>query len=251
MSGPAHNPKALAEFQNGETRLVYARYRARPDAGPFYLEDGKAAKLKGWAKEHLECFMPECGDRRLTTVFRTGKRDGFTHYRGAGGHSLEGLFHQQAKALIERWMAVRYPRLAVQTEQRTRSGERRADVMVTWPDGRQLAIEVQYEPLTPEAWRIRQTSYEQQGIPVVWLLGHLEPLLRPAGLPGQIGLGVLHQAIAEAGSPLLWINPTEGKVGSAWVRSIPDAETNRVFCVRPGEADLRGFLEPTPSRTAT
>src|SRR4051812_39769885 len=108
MSGPAHNPKTLAEFQNGETRLVYARYRADPNVRPFFLEDGKAADLKEWTKAHLECFMPECRDRRLTTVSRTGKRDGFTHYRGAGGHARESLFHQQAKATIERWVASRY-----------------------------------------------------------------------------------------------------------------------------------------------
>jgi hypothetical protein len=45
----------------------------------------------------------------------------------------------QAKALIARWVRIRWPEVRVQEEEATASGDRRADVMLTWPDGRQVA----------------------------------------------------------------------------------------------------------------
>jgi hypothetical protein len=50
-------------------------------------------ELKAWVKEHLECLMPGCPDRRLTAVNRSQsrRRDGFTHRQGAGKHGIEGF----------------------------------------------------------------------------------------------------------------------------------------------------------------
>ena len=63
--------------------------------------------------------------------------------------------------------------MVVKAEERTTTGERRADVMLTSPTGRQVAFEVQYAPLTVKAWRGRHRSYRAAGIVDVWLFGHL------------------------------------------------------------------------------
>lgn len=221
----AHDPEVLAAFQDGETRLLYARSKADPDAPPYYLQDGTAKQVRSWAKEHLECFLPDCADRRLTTVSRVGRRDGFKHFTGAGGHSQEGIFHQQAKALIVRWATALHSEVLAVAEQATGSRRRRADVMLTWPDGRQVAIEIQYAGLSVDAWQARHDSYQQQGLVDVWLLGHLRPQLRPArrlsnepanATAGKVEIGPLHQAIVAAGVPLLWIDPIHERVGAAW-----------------------------------
>jgi hypothetical protein len=227
----AHDPEVLAAFQDGETRLLYARHKADLNAPPYYLEDGTATQVRSWAKEHLECFLPDCTDRRLTTVARAGKRDGFKHLPGAGGHSREGVFHQQAKALIARWAAALHPGVQAVAEQTTRSRQRRADVLLTWPDGRQVAVEVQYAGLSVDAWQARHASYQEQGVLDVWLLGHLRPQLRPArrwshepegAAAGKVDLGPLQQAIVAAGVPLLWINPVQERIGTAWTVEEPD-----------------------------
>ncbi|MDT0213932.1 competence protein CoiA family protein [Rothia sp. ARF10] len=260
MGGPAHQPDALAAFQNGEERLVYARYKDRPDEQPYYLEDGTAREVRAWAKEHLECFMPECSARRLTTVARSNKRDGFSHMAGAGGHSKEGLFHQQAKALIARLVADRFgSEVTAVLEQATASRERRADVMLTWTNDRQVAVEIQYAALTPTAWRERHQSYVDQGIACVWLLGHLPPHLRARGVratsPGSggsggcVSLGPLHQAMVEEGVPLFWINPIEESIGTVWTNA-PAHECEEQFCgFDSNDRDFQVPLRPTPYPT--
>jgi hypothetical protein len=230
VSGPAHDAKALAAFQNGEERLVYARYKDRPDDPPYYLEDDTASQVRAWAKEHLECFMPDCTSRRLTTVARTGKRDGFKHGKGAGGHAREGLFHQQAKALIARWVRERWPDVQAVPEQATYSKKRRADVMLTWRDGSQVAVEIQYAPLTPQQWRTRHQSYLDQGVTPVWLFGHTSKHLRQARrepwqneeqVAGRINLGVLQRAMLDDKVLPLWVNPVDEQIGACWVYRTP------------------------------
>ncbi|MFC7597570.1 competence protein CoiA family protein [Terrabacter sp. GCM10028922] len=243
MSPTAHDRSALAKFQDGEERLVYARLRADPDAPLYFLEDGTAREVRAWAKQHLVCFMPDCGARQLTTVSRATRRDGFSHRRGAGGHARESLFHQQAKALIGRWVSARYRgEVTARLEQATESGERRADVMLTWPSGQQLAVEIQYAALTPTQWRARHESYLSQGLSCMWLLGHLPPNLREArgvtatsvGSGGAVALSALHQAMIAAQVPLMWINPIEESVGTVWTHA--DAhECEDYPCRCPGD----------------
>lgn len=217
VGGGKHASAALAGFQNGETRLVYARRRDNPTE-LFYLEDGTASDLRSWAKEHLECFMPVCENRRLTTVARRRRRDGFTHMSGSGGHSPESMFHQQLKVLVEQWARDKYPDVEVRQEQWTRSRARRADVMITSADGsRQVAVEVQYSPLDPSEWQARHDSYASQGIHDVWLFRPSAPHLRASAVDGYVKLGLLHQTMAAAGVPLLWINPVEGLIGTVMV----------------------------------
>ena len=228
MGASTHDPKALAQFQSGEERFVYARHKLNPTGPLFYLEDGQAASLRSWAKEHLECFIPRCPDRALTTVSRRYKRDGFTHRAGAGRHSRESLFHEQGKALVARWVTQRYPTVSVVIEQASNDRTRRADVMLTWPDGRKVAVEVQYAALSATAWQARHDSYRSQGIVDVWLFGHhglgRERHLRPArahtfedtsDVSGIFELSPVHRAIAAAGMPIFWISPIEEQIGTA------------------------------------
>ena len=177
-----HRWQDLASFQSGEIRLVYARHKAQPGE-VFYLEDGEALELREWTKSELECLMPECADRRLTTVSRarSGRRDGFMHMRGAGGHAPESLFHRQAKLRIVEWVSRRYPSLAVRAEEIAADGERIADVMISsrTPPGR-LAVEIQYSKLAYRSWLDRHESYRNAGVNDVWLFGHASQHLGPS-----------------------------------------------------------------------
>jgi len=257
MAKPAHDRVTLAHFQGGEERLVYARYRDRPDESLYFLEDGRAGEVRLWAKEHLECFLPECRDRWLTTVARRAKRDGFMHRKGAGGHAPEGLFHAQGKALIERWVREQYPDVQVGVEQSTKSKQRRADVMLTWPDGAQVAVEVQYAAIPPEEWQRRHDSYREQGIEDVWLFGHIPPHLRQSRPPADHDIALLpvHYAVLEADVPLLWMNPILELVGTAW-QTIPIREGHAArvteYDVPPAWNDLgaqSGKFEHVPLST--
>jgi hypothetical protein len=222
VGAPRHSAELLAAFQDGERALVYARYRDDPTAPLYRLHDGEARQQRAWAKTHLECFMPDCPDRRLTTVSRhPRKRDGFSHYAGAGGHSTESLFHQQAKALIASWARQQDTRLVVAVEEATTGRERIADVMVTGPNGHRVAIEIQYSALTPDQWQARHDSYARQGIVDVWLFGHHGAHLRPdnggqlADEGSWIRLSPLHEHVVAAQVPLLWINPITAQVATA------------------------------------
>lgn len=256
MGGTTHDRTALAAFQDGEERLVYARCQDRPDDPPFFLEDGAAHEIREWAKEHLECFMPKCADRRLTTVARTLRRDGFRHLAGAGNHSRESLFHQQAKALIVRWLTSSHSGVSAEAEVATASGERRADVMVTFPDGRQVAVEIQYSSLPTREWSERHESYLHQGITPVWLLGHLPPHLRaktsvkgPNGEPEEaVHLSDLQRVMTAAGVPLLWISPIEEQVGASWVLT-EHTSPYRLGPTAERAAELNGFQRPVTDRS--
>lgn len=256
MVGPVHTSDALAEFQNGETRMVFARYRdAAPDAPSYFLEDGTARDkdLKAWVPGHLECLMPECPDRRLRAVNRSehsGRRDGFSHRSGAGKHSPEGLFHQQGKALIQSWVSRAYPDVEVALEVATATRERIADVMVTWPTGQRMAVEIQYAPLTVEAWLTRHQSYLSQGIMPVWVLGHHGAHMKTARAPvypdwktsaGQAQLSRLQQKMTEHDAMVLWINPVDRTIATPWTveRVAGQPDIYEVFC--RSETD-RAFL---------
>jgi hypothetical protein len=89
---------------------------------------------------------------------------------------------------------------------------------VTSSTGRQMAIEIQYSPLTPDEWASRHASYQRLSIIDVWLFGHNGRHLRATrnGEPGEVDLSPMLEAIAAAGVPLLWINPITEEIGTAW-----------------------------------
>lgn len=227
MGGLArHTAAELAAFQNGERCLVWARRR---DTGEhFRLTDGSAGALREWAAIHLECLMPDCADRRLRTVSRhPRRRDGFRHHAGSGGHSPESEAHQQGKAAIADWARshLAHEGVTVRMEASTSDRKRIADVMVTWPDGSQVAIEVQYAALSVQEWQERHDSYRRSGITDVWLFGHTGRHMRTEPSPGarrdeaRVRLGDLPRALRRAELPLLWLHPVQGRVGTVGVET--------------------------------
>jgi hypothetical protein len=85
------------------------------------------------------------------------------------------------------------------------------DVLVVFPDGRRFAVEVQYAPLTIDAWRHRHDGYRAHGIVDIWLFGHIPPHLRAArGRPGEPPRFVfteLLEAVELEGGIARWIDP--------------------------------------------
>lgn len=203
----------LAAFQNGERALVFARHRDDPSAPLFHIDyDGATKAVKARTREHLECFMPDCADRRLKAVHRSTKRDGFSHMPGSGGHSPESLFHHQSKALIASWVKRDWPDVRVDVELATETRDRIADVMLTWVDGARVAVEIQYSAITVDDWIERHLSYRAQGIVDVWLFGHTGKHMRTSNM-GQVSLAPVHEAVVTAGLPLFWINPITAQIG--------------------------------------
>lgn len=182
---------ALGNLMSGDGRLVFVRYRDAPTE-PYYLEDGSASDpgMREFVRDELECLLPGCADRRLHLVNRHGgrrqQRDGFRHSSGTGGHSAESLFHEQAKLRIQRWLRDTRPELQVQLEGATADRSRRADVLITWPNGRSVAVEIQYSPLPVNDWIERHRSYQAQGITDLWLFGNDTTYLRRRSLWGRV-----------------------------------------------------------------
>ena len=213
-----HSKADLAAFQDGETRLVYARYRdERP--GLYLLADGTATEQRPFTKEHLTCLVPDCRFPDLTTVARARGRDGFRHFAGGGGHEAEGLFHRQAKIALAQWLRAKYPASTVREEESSdRKRSRVADVMITAPSGVRIAFELQYASLTPESFLERHASYIAQGIQDVWLFGHYGAQMRPNDShydDENVKLNPTHRALVDLGMPLLWFNPILREIATA------------------------------------
>lgn len=221
-----HDQETLRAFQSGETALVYARYRDRPDEPPYFLIDGTASDLQVRAMaEQVECLMPECPDRRLRVVNRHSSvrtaRDGFRHHAGAGCNpTAESLFHKSGKEAVRRWVLTHRPGLRVEVEVPLPGRERVADVMVTSPDGRRLAIEIQYAKIGVAEIEERTRAYRDAGIGIQWVFGHHGHHFKPdehlTWLSG-VRLGDAQRAVIKAGCRLLWLNPISGQVATPTV----------------------------------
>lgn len=206
-----HKP-TLATFQNAEEAFVWGRNKVSDEL--WYLEDDEAVNQRAFVNEKIVCPVPGCG-ARLTTAHRTKKRDGLQHFATAGGHSRESVFHSQGCALIESWLNATYPNSHAQREEYTNEqGERRADVLLTGPTGHRVAFEIQYSPITPDAWRRRHESYRQQGIVDVWLFGHSGKQLK-LDAEDRLKPNPTHDEVVASGSALMFINPTERLIGVA------------------------------------
>ncbi len=154
-------------FLSRDQRIVYARYKDRL-SDIYLLEQGQAETQREFTRGQLECMMPDCSARRLTTVSRShsGRRDGFRHFaKGHGNHSPESLNHQQAKLAVASWISRRHPGLLVQLEQPVGARDRVADVLVTSvTSGKRMAIEIQYSGMSIAQWRERHESYASMDV---------------------------------------------------------------------------------------
>jgi hypothetical protein len=204
----------LAAFQiGGEERFLWG-LDSRTDK-MFFLEEDAGREQHDHVVANVVCPVPGCG-APLTTVHSTVKRDHLRHLvKDTGGHGLESFFHAQGCALVHSWLTKRYPDCAVIREEYTNAeGERRADVLITGPSGEKMAFEVQYSPLTHDAWTERHESYQAQGIKDVWLFGHTEKQLK-LDVAGTLRSKPVLDAVAAAGVPVLFINPTTEQLAIA------------------------------------
>jgi hypothetical protein len=202
-----------------ELRQLFARDRRLDLNAPLvFIEIGAAGRLRAECHAgHLVCPFPACPDARLIT--RGGsRRDHFAHRRAADSvtHAPEGWYHLCAKYLVGDWVQRHYPAARVQVDREAVDNGQVPDVLVVFPDGRRFAFEVQYAPLTVDAWRARHAGYRAQGIVDVWLFGHVPPHLRAArGRPGEAPRFILSQlleAVELEGGVARWIDPDERSV---------------------------------------
>lgn len=202
----------LAAFQGGDPVFTWGLDKV--SGALWHLDDDTAIQHRAFVKEQVVCPAPGCG-ADLTTVHNSAKRDGLRHLAGPGGHSPESIFHSQGCAIIQAWLAEKYPKSVARREEYTnKAGERRADVLLTATDGTRVAFEVQYSALTVAEWKARHDSYRGQGIVDVWLFGHTSKQLKlDAG--GFVAPTAVHEAVVASGSPLLFINPAgdEPRIG--------------------------------------
>ncbi|TFC06543.1 competence protein CoiA family protein [Cryobacterium sp. MDB2-33-2] len=228
-----HTPQELQRFQRGETRHLFAAYRdGRP--GLFFLEPGAAHTERDFTKEHLRCAVSSCTSPDLTIAGPQMKRHGFRHLHAPNlNHGPESEFHIAAKGVIERWASGQDVTVVARLEQDPDgTRERRADVLVTWPDGAMLAFEPQYSSLPLSSWQKRHAWYADHDIPDVWLFGHGGQQLRTSGEGGLIKLSQVQLAAART-RPVLWINPDQELIAT-----IDAKDTKRWNGVEP----LRGRL---------
>jgi Competence protein CoiA-like family len=202
-----------------EVRQLFARdRRLPPDAPLVFIEIGAAGRLRAdCAAGQLVCPVPDCPDPRLITRGGT-RRDHFAHRHvvDATSHAPERWYHLCAKHLIGDWARHRYPRARVQVDHEAVDNGQVPDVLVAFPDGRRFAFEVQYAPLTIDAWCARHDGYRALGIGDIWLFGHIPPHLRAAraepGQPTRFVFSHLLEAVELAGCMARWIDPDERAV---------------------------------------
>jgi hypothetical protein len=237
-----HTAEELQQFQKGERRQLFAAHRdGRP--GLFFLEPGAAHAERDYTKAHLRCAVPSCESPDLTTAGPSMKRHGFRHLHAPNlKHGPESEFHIAAKGIIERWAAGQDATVVARLEQDPDgTRQRRADVLVTWPDGSKLAFEPQYSGLPMSNWQERHDWYADHDIPDVWLFGHGGQQLRTSGECGLIKLSQVQLAAART-RPVLWINPEQELIATIDVTGTKRWD---------GREPLRGRLLLLPVRDCT
>lgn len=113
-----------------------------PDDAPLvYLAPGEAPLLRPQARAgHLQCPLPTCTDRRLTTRGGPTVRDHFAHLASPEGpHGYESLAHHTAKHLLGRAIAAAIPEAKVFIDTHAVDYGARPDVLVELPNGKQVA----------------------------------------------------------------------------------------------------------------
>jgi hypothetical protein len=214
-----HNRAERVEFAAATAEKCFVFALDSRDSSLYYLANNPvSAEVRQIAREHLRCPIPECLNPRLTVVDRgPRKRNGFSHLGGAGGHAGVSTEHVQAQLMLLDWVRRTRPDCAATLEWRLQDGSRVADLMVQFPDGRRMAIEVQYSAQPVSKWRQRHQSYRERELLDVWLLGNRPPHLIDLGQQ-RVVLTDTHRALLQAGLPLLWVNP-DRRIATATVAS--------------------------------
>lgn len=210
-----HAPGDPRRFLNGETRQVWALERA--SGRPRFLAEGMADRCREVAKREWRCPVPDCLGE-ITTI-GGDRRHHFRHTNGDKHSDGESMAHLAAKAMLAEWARQTVPdgvREEESVKDRAQDVHRVADVMVTWPNARKYAFEVEYKTFTPEAWGAKQNDYDTQSVGCSWLLGHtrVKPVGDPEGEVVRVRLNPLASAIAASGRLVLFINPITRQIGT-------------------------------------
>ena len=230
--------------------------------------DGRTWKAMARAGMLL-CPHPGCGPF-ATTRNDAQRRHHFVHGPGGNPHrdatGEETTWHLEAKATMATFAAVQpeFRDWAVHVDDLpivVPEGWRRPDLLLEAPDGRRIAIEVQYSALTGTDWQVRHSFYARQSILDVWLWSPLGPN-GAAPRPGRrttrdlAGGEILWQHSARlngaqraqlaAGIVPLWLDPTTRTVATATTRRHPGAPTPLFVFSEPG----RWTLPPNPDFSA-
>ncbi|WP_029289516.1 competence protein CoiA family protein [Cellulomonas sp. HZM] len=219
-----------ARFARGETAQVLARDDRTGEL--VFLGVGEAGERRATALAHYSCPVPGCDSPRPLSTKGQSVRDHFFH-RTAHSHpgGPESLNHLQAKHLLAEWargQVARVVDVVVNEEEWAPDVHRRPDVMVTWPDGKRVAIEVEYKAYTPEAFRAKDEAYRKASVTAIWMFGHTGRYLRPVIRGTQDGpelagfkLVPLTRLLAAAARPIHFVNPIDANVGTLWAPGVP------------------------------
>jgi hypothetical protein len=223
-------------FAGGERRQLWARDTTLPPDAPLVrIAPGQAKELRPLCKSgQLVCPFPGCSSPPLNTAGGPRRRDHFRHVQRAAqrDHSPETFFHVVGKHLVADWLRQQGAEVEVRIEPRL-ANDQRPDVLANFPDGSRVAFEVQYAPLSVEAWQRRHDGYRQWGITDYWLFGHLHPQLRRAyGVyrdQGFYQLSQLQQTLEQQRRRVRWLDPDELQLGTRLVET-GEAPPNLELC---------------------
>lgn len=230
----SHGPSAFEGFFDARKEgQVYARdVEAALQTSLIYIPPrGAEAFREGARGGRYVCVLPTCA-APLTAVAPSVRRHHFRHRAGGarGGHGPEAVWHLAAKDLVAGWARRQQPTAEVDVDTRRTASGAQPDVWARWsspfPEGN-VAFEVQYSPLTATAYRQRVERYRSDAIRDVWLFGHAEP--HAIRVKDRWALTETLREVLRCGEQILWINPDERTLASAFVVQREQMEA------RPGE----------------
>lgn len=207
--------EAVAAFLDRETRQVWARHRIT--RAPIFIAPGSAAEVRKTARAEWTCLVPECDE--LISTRGGSKRDHFFHVAAVehpGGP--EGASHLASKAMLAQWASREASVGAVVAEEQSIKNvelelNRRPDVLVTWPEGRRLALEVEYKHFPAELWAAKQTDFDREGVAATWLVGHTRVQLDPT-FASAVRVPALGRTLAATDRHVLVVNPVTRQIGT-------------------------------------
>ncbi|MFW6029517.1 MAG: competence protein CoiA [Halanaerobiales bacterium] len=135
-----------------------------------YLFDKVKIIKKAGENRLLKC--EECGE---PVILKAGdiKIPHFAHLSSSNCHysnySKESEEHKQGKLILYHYFKEKYPNAEVMIDYRLSNG-RRANVLVIFKDGRQLAVEYQRKDIKVKDWQLRHQDYQKLKINDLWIL---------------------------------------------------------------------------------
>lgn len=125
---------------------------------------------------HAEDLLCQLCDERMIVRHGLILRPHFAHRRAC---TLPYTMHPESpehllgKAQVSAWLRTQpgFTDAQVELEVPIHARKRIADILVTFPQGHRLAVEIQLASLTTEALTARTKDYLDDGIDIIWVLG--------------------------------------------------------------------------------